>query len=1188
MKLTEKVCYPLLLLFLFSAAILRGQTNYEFVFEWAETPSTIAIGNNEYRYYKFKNGVLSDRHPSLPLQTLNFPVNGPGKIQVEVLSAEYEPIDLELLPQDQSFIKGQLQFSSRVYQTRNRYTGKVAFAPIITSGGQFQRLTKVQIKVSQTADSRAAFRTPNDVRTSVLSDGLLYKIAVTETGMQKLTYNFLRNDLGIDIDQVDPRTISILGDRGGILPFFLEREISEDVPTLPIQIVGETDGSFDQQDYILFYGEGVDKWDYDPNTGIHQMQKNIYDTKNYYFIKIGSSNAPRLANQEDLNVAGFVTDQFDDYARFEEDKVNLFFQWGQETLKAQGSGQHWFGDRFKNQRSYQYDNLFNFPGLVTSDSILVTASMALRALNRSSFNLSINGITLRSENAARVNVLNGFRDNETEFAHLAILSRRAIINSEQLNFVATYDFPRPNDGSEGWLDYIQVNVKRQLALYGQQTAFRSIESLNHAQTRFNINTTNNGVLIWDISDPLNPQNQQFTTNNGTLSFATNTETLKEFIAFDPTTSLNTPEAVGNIPTQNLHGIDNVDLVIVYHPDFESQATRLANHRNDFSNFNVATVTVEQVMNEFASGATDPTAIRNFAKLLADRNEKFKYLLLFGDGSFDTRNVYELGGDFVPTFQEDSLNPLFSFPSDDYFAILSSNRKGEPLDGDQDIGVGRLPAETLEEAQILVDKIINYDSKPQSFDSWRNRLVFVGDDEDNNLHVDDVDAIANSVDRANNIFNLEKIYVDAFPQVSTPGGARFPAVNEAISNSLFRGTMAITYLGHGGPSGWAQERILNVSDIQGWTNIDKLPIFITATCTFGGYDDITFKTAGENVILTPSGGAIALLTTTRAVFATSNANLTQATIEELFFSRSREGVRLGDAMRLAKNNLTNSFTAINSRKFTLLGDPSQKLAIPTYNVQMTQINGVDVTTGAIDTVRALQRVTIKGIVTDEGGNPLNNFNGVIFPTVFDKKTTASTLGQDSDSRVKNYVIQNNILFKGRSSVTNGNFEFTFVVPKDINFDFGRGKISFYASDKSQLIDAAGAFDQIIIGGVDENVLQDDKGPELNVYMNTTDFVFGGITDENPVLLVTMEDDNGINVVGNSIGHDLEAVLDEDTQNTILLNDFYESELDDFTKGQAGFHYLTWNQDFIRFALKPGMLPIIPQKVIPNLWLPLQSH
>ena len=604
--------------------------------------------------------------------------------------------------------------------------------------------------------------------------------------------------------------------------------------------------------------------------------------------------------------------------------------------------------------------------------------------------------------------------------------------------------------------------------------------------------------------------------------------------------------------QNLHGLNNVEMIILYHSEFQEAALQLAQHRSEFSDLSVATVRIDQVYNEFSTGRQDPTAIRDFAKMLYDRNPGFKYLLLFGDGSFDPRNRYELGNNFIPVYERNSLNPLFAFPSDDYYGLLSDFGSSDPLRGALNIAIGRMPVTSLEEALAVVKKVIHYETSPATLGDWRNRMVFIGDDEDNNTHIRDANIIADQIGGANPSLNVEKIYLDAFPQVATPGDDRFPAVSEAINQAIFKGSLVMTYLGHGGSERLAQEAIIDIPTITSWENFDRQPLFMTATCSFTGYDDAGFTTAGEELFLNPRGGAVALMTTVRAVYASLNADLTELALAKLFDRAGGDRVpTLGEAIQRAKNSSTGGSFTTNSRKFTLIGDPAMYLAAPQYQIQTTFIDEKAIEGNRTDTLRALQRVKVKGQVTNANGIIQENFNGILFPTVYDKKSTVSTLGQDPGSRVMDFKVQKNILFKGRVSVENGQFEFSFVVPKDINYSYGPGKISYYASDEINKIDAAGSYENIVIGGTSPDAFRDDEGPLVKVFMNTTDFVFGGITNAAPTLLVKLSDDNGINVVGNSIGHDLEAILDEDTQNSFLLNDFYESELDDFTQGKVKY-------------------------------------
>lgn len=1138
---------PLLLLTFLSPIFANSSITLNFSFDWDPAPITFYSANGVTELWSFGGAVTSDIHPSLPYTIKEFPLSSYAKLNVEIIQVSFEKLDKKPSNDDEQ-LSSRLQFKTEVVKRRDGYFGKVTFVPIVKRGSQYEKVIELTIVVNETPTTEITFRSPENTENSILEDGDIYKIAIAEDGVYQLTYDFLKDQLAIDIDNINPKNIQLLGNGGGMLPTFIGAERPDDLLENRIIIVGEADNSFDPQDYILFYGKGPDTWSLDAVSGNFNMTRNIYDNNAYYFIKIGQENGKRIITQNSLPSTTNTTNAFDDYSRFEEDQSNLLHDWE----KAQGSGQRWFGDHFEVLRSYEYNNLFSLPNLITEEPVNIQSQMALRALVASSFSLNINGQVLNSSVATDIDVLSGARDNIINYAALATIDEDITLINGDLSFLVSY--PHPNgsgDGSEGWLDYIQVNARRSLSMTGSQLQFRDVNTMAFPSTTFRLSNISSDLQIWDITNHTSPRLQLTNPSGNSIEFGVNTNNqLKEFIAFKSSGSFKQAQAIGKIEHQNLHGIDNIDMVIVYESTFEAQAQELAQHRIDYSDLNVAIVRIDQLFNEFSSGALDPTAIRDFTKMLYTRNTRFKHLLLFGDGSFDPKDVYELGGNFIPVYENEDFNPISTFPADDYFAILNGTDANDPLVGDLDITVGRLTVNSVEQAQAVVNKIINYDLNPSTRGDWRNRLLFVGDDEDTNTHTDDADIIAEVITELYPDFNLEKIYLDAFPQISTPGGQRFPAATEAINQSIFKGTLAVTYLGHGGSKGWAQERVLNISDILNWENFEQLPLFITATCSFAGFDDAAFTTAGEEVLLNEKGGAFALLTTTRAVYANQNATLTQLTMERLF-ERPEGRVRtIGEAVQSAKNAITSENVRTNSRKFAIIGDPSQKLALPQYNVNTTTINGLSVSTGIPDTLSALEKVTIEGVVTSQTGAILEDFNGIIFPTIFDKKITASTLGQDPGSPVRSFTLQKNIIFKGRASVTNGRFEFTFVVPKDINYEYGAGKISYYATD-NKVTDAAGSFEHIIIGGTFDGALADDQGPKVEVYMNTEEFVFGGITNNAPTLLVKLEDDNGINVVGNSIGHDLEGILDEDTQNSYLLNDFYESELDDHTKGAVRY-------------------------------------
>lgn len=1114
--------------------------------KWNAQPSTVQAGNTSIQRWGFEGAIFGEQYPSLPFWETQIPLNGTGVLQVQVQNARFERYD-KAPSADDELLGEELVFQTGISRKREAYQGHVAFIPIIKKGNTYERLVQAELLVTFNPSAGAA-RGPENTTLSVLADGDIYKIAVAQNGIYKMSYDFLKNQLKIsNLDNIDPRTIKLYGNGGGLVPEYLATERPDDLIENHIQVVGQEDGKFDAQDYILFYGEGPDKWKYSTANAGFFMEKNIYSTQNYYFLKIGPGNGARVQNQASISGTAYTTSAFDDYMRLEEDKTNLLYEWKD---RAQGSGKKWYGDYFRVAREYEYKNAFQLPNLVTTQPVVVWAEMALRATKQSHFRVQLNGNELISDNANQVFDLD---DNNRNYAYIADLNGSVSLSSSNIDLKVIYPIPAgTSDPSEGWIDFVQINARRQLIMTGSQMAFRDVSSRGPASATFNLSNASGQTTVWDITNPLQALQQETTLSGSQLSFGVVTgAVIKEFIAFDRSQGINNPLAVGKIPNQNIHGIEETDMLIIYHPDFESEVQRLAQHRNAHSGLTVSIVPIEQVYNEFSSGRLDPTAIRDFARMISERTTRFRYLLLFGDASFDPRGIYELGGNFVPVYEDDSLNPLYSFPSDDYFCIFSGTTTSNSLGGPLSLAVGRFPVKTLEEAKNTVDKVIKYDTEPANLRDWRNRLLFISDDEDFNLHIDSADAIATDIEADFPNFNVDKLYVDAFPQESTPAGDRFPVVNQAIDRNIFKGVLAMAYLGHGGPKGWAQERILNIPEIKNWENTDKLPLFITATCSFTGYDDPSFVSGGEETFLNAEGGAVALLSTVRAVYANENALLTEAAMTNLFTPIDNAYPTIGEAMQHAKNSFTSSTIITNSRKFSLIGDPAQVLAVARYGVATTKINNQELTAGAPDTLRALQRVTIEGVVTGANGEVLNNFNGVVYPTIYDKSTTVTTLAQDETSEVRTFSVRRNILFKGRASVRNGVFQFTFVMPKDINYAYGSGKISYYAADESQMLDAAGKYNEVIIGGTNPDGFADDSGPQVDVYLNTEDFAFGGITNNKPVLLVKLADDNGINVAGNSIGHDLEGVLDDDTENSLLLNDFYESELDDYTKGTVRY-------------------------------------
>lgn len=1127
---------------------------------WSATPDIYnPLGVSQKKFWVFEGSSQHPSNPVLPVINFRFPVSGQGALNPIISGATYEPFD-QITPEEAGLVVSQeIKLVSAIVKDRKNYFGQVQLLPIRqTADGRFERLTSFGMTVTyQNTGATLTPPPPPNTFNSALQDGLIYKIAVAEDGVYKLDYNFLKDDLKIDVDNINPNQLQLFGNGGGFLPEPVATFREDDLVENHIQIIDGGDSSFDAGDYILFYGEGPNKWYFNDTYDRYDRPQNPYDTRNYYFLKVNAGDGQRMAEQNSSAAHDYTVTTFDDFARFEEDKINLL---GALARGGHGTGKTWYGDQFSPTRERNYN--FNFPNAIASAEADVSVHMALRSAGSSYYNVIAGGETFRSSNAVGVNL----NEAETQFARSKNINGK--FQGAQDNL--TIQISNPPDATqinEAFLDYVQVNVRRNLIMTGNQMDFRDINVRDYANATYEVQGINASHQLWDITDPLRPRIQKGETSNNTFRFGVNiipSNPIRNFIAFDQQEGLLTAEAVGLVNNQNIHGIRRVDMLIVYHPEFETATQRLADHRRQHSNLEVVTVPIDQIYNEFSCGKQDPTAIRDFVGMLHRRDDNFKYLLLFGDGSYDYRNITNSPNldNYIPVYETDiHLNPITGFPADDYFALVTED-DGNNLNGAVDIAVGRVPARDAFSADKYVDKVIFYDTDPKRFRDWRNQLLFVGDDGDSNRHTNQANEIADTTTQRHEFFNIDKILFDAFQRVTTSGGIRFPQANQSLNRNAFRGSLVTNYLGHGGPTGWAQERVLQVEDIESWRNFERLPLIITATCSFAGYDDHTDLPGGEVAVMKPDGGAIALFTTVRAVYSTNNFRLTKGVFDKIFDTSNGAGLPLGEILRLSKNG--NGVESTNNRKFTLLGDPAQRLAVPQFNVGTSTINGRSVEATAIpDTLRALEKVTITGYVYDNNGNVMTDFNGRVYPTIYDKISQLQTFGQGGNE-VKDFELRKNILFKGVATVTNGLFTFEFIVPKDIDYNYGLGKVSYYAEDGTR--DANGFYNGIVIGGTSANAIVDDQGPIVEVFMNSEDFVTGGTTDKDPVLLVNISDDNGINIGGISIGHDLTAVLDDNTQDTYILNDFYTAELDDYSKGTVRFPLFDIEEGLHRINVK----------------------
>ena len=1144
MKLIRTVSF--ILFCLVSSIITEAQhsTRYIKTFNWVEKHIQVNPLSEDLLKICIENetDIVPD-HPEFPIFSKLYPLTSRGKLNVRVVDMVFEPFEVDHQSTSMGKISTQIIPHSILVEDKKKFYAGVSFVPFRRNGSAVERLLSCTIEIDHIPDQSLYYKAgPNNNFNSILSDGALYQLAISKRGIYKIDFNYLSSTLGINAASLDPNTIQLFGHPGGTLPESNMETRIDDLAELPIFIHGADDGQFDTGDFILFYGEGADKWHYNETSEDIRFENNPFDEKNFFILKIASQNGKRIESQTISQAPNYTSSSHDAYEHYENDLINLLGEFGQTS----GSGQRWFGESFVNQKSQSFGGQFNFSDIILNEPFQFVLNFAGRSSNTTQLSINVDGTPF----STTINSVNT-SDIEGRYARIVELRGSKVLTNSNPEMVLSFA-EGTGSSTSGWLDFLQINYRQNNIYRGTPIYLKDLSALNSGIASFEISGTDNNTVVWNISDPLSPIEQVGSLQGQNLSFNYDANQFNEFIVFNPSDILEEPEFVEVLENQNLHGLNDLDMLIIYPKVFEEEALRLAEHRRAYSGLVVEAIEVNKVFNEFSASKKDPTAIRDFAKLLYDRNDRFKFLLLFGDGTYDYRNITPGLEDqnFVPAYEtKESLEPLKAFPTDDFFALLGDN-EGATLRGAIDIAVGRIPVSTIEDARAVVDKIIYYETNSNTLGDWRNRLAFVADDEDSNIHLNDADGIARRVENSFGVFNQEKIYFDAFKQESTPGGDRYPEANKKLNDEVFKGVLVLNYLGHGGPKGWSQERVLKIDDINSWENMDELNLMVTATCSFTGFDDPALITAGESAILNPNGGAVALFSTVRAVYASQNERLTRAVFDTIFTRPGNELLEIGEILRRSKNSNSADTVNINARKFLLIGDPALKLALPEYDVQTIQINGKEINPESPDTIRALQTVTINGIIADQSGMKIDNFNGTIFPTVFDKSTEIQTLSNDISSPSRKFNVQKNIIFKGAATVENGSFRFSFVVPVDINYEFGFGKISYYATDGVET-DAGGYFTGFVVGGTEEGILTDNEGPEIELFLNDDRFVSGGITNNSPNLFAKLSDKNGINVTGTSIGHDLTAVLDENTQGTFILNDFYESEMDDYTRGTVTF-------------------------------------
>ncbi|MEN8115541.1 MAG: type IX secretion system sortase PorU [Bacteroidota bacterium] len=1015
-------------------------------------------------------------------------------------------------------IKNEIQVQTKLLKSGDIQKVELQIIPLKQDNGKLFRLKSFLLKRIPVVIQKSSSKQYEWKNESVLKSGKWIKISTNGKGIYKIPYSKL-TEWGFP----NPAQVNVFGSGGTVLP-----ENPGDILYDDLNQNAVWRNKNNGEDCLFFYALGVTKWDYKKDNDLFEHKTNDYATKGYFFLSenVGSQKNVELLPEISAPATHTVT-SFNEFALVENDLVNIL---------PLGSGKRWFGEKFGNGTSR------NFSFTVSDVDILIDAkiniSVAGRSYQTSSMTVSTQNGTLGDIQFSKINTssqYDKYADDNNE-----IFTQK--ISDGPLQVKLKYE--ALNSSAEAWNDYIELNYRRKLKAGNNAVFFRDIGSVGDGNiAEFNIENGSSAFKLLDVTNLNNVKEIPIHFSDNKIRVKRPAHELREYVIFNPEGNFPEPVFVEEVQNQNLHSLSTPELLIITHPQFITFAEQLAAFHRNYDGMSVELVDVNNIYNEYSSGIKSAVGIRDFIKMFYDRDNTLKYVLLFGDGSYDNKNIRPDSKNFIPTFQSnESLVPTRSFVSDDYYAILDDDES--IYNGTIDLGIGRIPSSTTYEAELVVDKILRY-YKSEALGDWRNTLCFIGDDGDGGLHMRQSEQLADIVNKDNKEFITDKIYFDAFTEEVTSAGERYPGVNAAINERVKDGVLVLNYVGHANDRFLAHEHVLDVSDINSWSNTNKLPIFVTATCEFSRFDaDET--SAGEYVLLNPNGGGIGLFSTTRVVYAESNFRLSKNFYNHIFTKNENgEHYRMGDVMRLAKLNTSGN---INKRNFSLLADPALKLSYPKYQIITNSVNHQDAT-GMPDTIGALQKITISGYVADYFDNQLNNFNGEIIPTVYDKEVLMETLGNGGTNPVE-FKVRENIIYKGRASVTNGNFTFSFVIPKDISYSVGEGKIVYYANNGTD--DAHGAFENFLIGGSGSEI-SDNKGPDIQLFMDSPEFVSGDKTSKNPTLLAYLSDENGINTVGTGIGHDITAVLDNDYSNVVVLNQYYQADMDDYTSGVVQYPF-----------------------------------
>ncbi len=1106
---------------------------HSFTVSWLEAEQiTLPKGGTAFTLWA-EDAVAKSETAALPW--IELPIESPEgfsiqNIELKDIVSQQIALSKDSIYLDEEEIPTSFQIKTELRTENGSLKNYICILPLRKSDLNIEKLIRATIHYElQSVEPPLNDGSPSFVDNSVLRDGKWVRMAVTEDGIYGINRQQLQQ-IGFDMDHIDPRYLAVYGNGGKMLPESNLRFRHDDLFENAILVTGEEDGVFNEDDMLYFYGASPIEWHYDRFRNIYSHQINYYSDTTWYFLTVHENKlGKRIQKKESqhqlptINTTEFIDRQF-----HEVDLANLIM-----------SGKEWFGEVFSMSKPvYSFD--FLFPDRIPDREAFLSTYFAARSITENVFfEGSING-----QNIFEDILMLKLNPSSSTYARDKLQQHKIEDSSDllrvQLKMIAE------NESSRGWLNYININAWRLLKYQDEQLFFRNPDvSGTNAIVNFQIENASANLILWDISNPLVPMQIDFELKpDNMLSFSDEAVQTNEYVLFSAEDH-HTITIFKEVKNQNLHALESCDMLIVTHPMFVEQAHKLAQIHLEEDGLNSQVVNIQDVYIEFGSGSPDISALRDFVRMMFYKSEKtLKYLLLFGDASYDYKDRIESNTNFIPTYQAaNSLSDSYSYVSDDYFGLMDTN-EGEEMSGILDIGIGRFPVNTIEQANTLINKLEQYiKNQHQQSGEWRSNIIFMADDSDNNTHLNQADQLATYVDTHFSDLNVSKVYLDAFQRIKVSGGYRFPDASNKLMENLEEGALIFNYTGHGGVNGLTNENVFSISHINALRNFNKLPFFITATCEFSRFDDPSLESAGEQLLLNPEGGSISLMTTTRQAFSHSNFNLNQKLYAALFDKSNNQILRLGDLIRISK---TPSNSLIYN--FVLLGDPALRLNYPKQKIVITSFNERPADMAA-DTLAAMSEIQLEGIILDQNGNHNTEFQGVVDVRLFDKKTKHRTLGNDDLSYPKDFKFYDKLLYRGKLTVTDGYFSMQIKLPRNIAYQTDYARFSFYALDSIQQIDAVGHFDNFLIGGDAASITPDNEGPQIDIFINDLNFQDGDIIADGATAIILLQDKDGINFLGNDIGRDLSLTHQSPEQtNHYIVNSLYKPQINAFGKGE----------------------------------------